>query len=203
MRINTRTVSALAAAALGAAVVAGCSGSGSGSSATKEDVSADLAAASASPSMSPPMAASSPAADAGKVSAKMVGMYGEILVNHKDRTLYLFAADKLDPTTKKYTSACTGDCAKVWVPLTVHHKPEAGTGPVKASWLATITRADGTEQVTYDGHPLYTFKKDLKAGETHGQDVKAYGAKWYVVGADGKAVTTPPPSLSPSPTPSY
>ncbi|MEW1720364.1 hypothetical protein [Streptomyces sp. NPDC093109] len=196
MRITTRTVSALAAAALCAAGAAGCSESGSG---TKAEVPADYAAASATASMPPSMGMSSPAANHGMVSAKPVGAYGDVLVNHKDRTLYLFEADKADK------SSCTGSCEKTWRPLIVKNKPEAGTGGVKAKLLGTTTRANGAKQVTYDGHPLYTYQGDHHPGEAHGQGKNEFGGKWYVVDVKGKAVTTPPPSPThtPSHTPSH
>ncbi|MEV7422676.1 MULTISPECIES: COG4315 family predicted lipoprotein [unclassified Streptomyces] len=192
MKVNTRTLAALAVAALCATAVAGCSDSGGGASASKSEVPADYAAASASASVSPSAATSSPAANLGKVSAKDVGAYGEILVNHRDRTLYLFEADKVDKST------CAGNCEKVWRPLLVKNKPEAGTGGVKADLLGTTTRADGTKQVTYDSHPLYTYRADRRADEAHGQAKTQFGAKWYVVDIEGKAVTTPPSSASPS-----
>ncbi|AXG82240.1 hypothetical protein DVK44_00140 [Streptomyces paludis] len=138
---------------------------------------------------------SSPAADHGKVSAKAVGAYGDVLVNHRDHTLYLFEADKRDK------SNCTGSCEKTWRPLLVKNKPEAGTGGVRAKLLGTITRANGVKQVTYDGHPLYTYQGDHHPGEAHGQAKNEFGGKWYVVDAQGKAVTTPPPS--PTHTPSH
>ncbi|MFF5565622.1 hypothetical protein ACFY7Z_08815 [Streptomyces sp. NPDC012623] len=192
MKVNTRTLAALAVAALCATAVAGCSDGGGGASAAKSEVPADYAAASASASVSPSAGMSSPAANHGRVSAKTVGSYGEILVNHRDRTLYLFEADKADKST------CSGACEKVWRPLLVKNKPQAGTGGVKANLLGTTTRSDGTKQVTYDSHPLYTYRGDRRPDEANGQDKTGFGAKWYVVGVDGKAVTTPPPSASPS-----
>ncbi|RDG38329.1 COG4315 family predicted lipoprotein [Streptomyces corynorhini] len=193
MKVNTRTLGALAVAALCATAVAGCSDSGGGASASKSEVPADYAAASASASVSPSAGTSSPAAKHGTVSAKTVEPYGEILVNHRDRTLYIFEADKADK------SSCSGNCEKVWRPLLVKNKPAAGTGGVKADLLGTTTRGDGTKQVTYDSHPLYTYREDHRAGEAHGQDKTQFGAKWYVIDTEGKPVTTPPPSPSASP----
>ncbi|MFF3886315.1 hypothetical protein [Streptomyces sp. NPDC001914] len=110
------------------------------------------------------------------------GPLGKILVNSKGHTLYLFQADKTDKST------CDGDCAKAWPPLKAHGKPTAGGG-VNSKLLSTITRSDGSKQVTYKGHPLYTFIDDTKAGQTNGQGSDAFGAKWYVLGTDGKAIT--------------
>ncbi len=66
----------------------------------------------------------------------------------------------------------------------------AGGSGVSQSLLGTITRADGTMQVTYDGHPLYYFTADTAAGTAHGQGVKAFGAEWYVVSASGSKIDT-------------
>jgi predicted lipoprotein with Yx(FWY)xxD motif len=56
--------------------------------------------------------------------------------------------------------------------------------------VGTTTRADGTTQVTYGGHPLYYFVGDKAAGDLTGQDINQFGAKWYVVGKDGKKIDT-------------
>ena len=63
--------------------------------------------------------------------------------------------------------------------------PTAGEG-ADESLLGTTERDDGEMQVTYDGHPLYTFASDTAPGDTNGQGV---GEVWYVVDATGKAVT--------------
>jgi predicted lipoprotein with Yx(FWY)xxD motif len=110
------------------------------------------------------------------------GHLGTHLVNAGGRTLYLFEADK------GTRSACTGACAKAWPPLRTTGKPKASSG-VKASLLGTAKRADGSTQVTYGGHPLYTFVMDTKAGQTAGQGFNAFGGLWYVVGANGRAIT--------------
>ncbi|MFE3827997.1 hypothetical protein [Streptomyces sp. NPDC059092] len=192
MKSNTRAVTAMAAAVLCATALAGCSGGDSASESAREAGAAE-AAASASMSMSASPSAL-PSELEGKVNAKDIAPYGKILVNGRERTLYLFAADK----TKE--STCTGDCAKVWRPVLVTNgvEPKAGSG-VKQNLLSTVTRTDNTKQVTYNNHPLYTYKSDRAPGEAHGQDVTEFGAKWYVVDVAGKQVTTPPPSPSTSP----
>jgi predicted lipoprotein with Yx(FWY)xxD motif len=107
---------------------------------------------------------------------------GKVLVNSKGVTLYLFEKDK------NGKSACSGACAKAWPPLLSKGKPTAAGG-ASASKLGTTKRADGTTQVTYNGHPLYTFIKDnKKAGSTAGEGLKAFGAEWYVVGTNGKKI---------------
>jgi predicted lipoprotein with Yx(FWY)xxD motif len=104
---------------------------------------------------------------------------GTYVVDAKSFSLYLFEKDK----SKK--SSCYGSCAKVWAPLIVKGRPTAGTG-LKASLLSTTTRTGGAKQVTYGGHPLYHYDDDHKAGQTKGQGVTEFGAKWYVVKPSGK-----------------
>ena len=109
-----------------------------------------------------------------------VGGLGSILVNASGRTLYLFKADS------GTMSACTGACATAWPPLLAKGTPTAGTG-LTASKLGTITRPGGSHQVTYNGHPLYLFIKDTKAGQATGQGVTAFGAAWFALTPSGKS----------------
>ena len=60
----------------------------------------------------------------------------------------------------------------------------------KASLLGTSKRPDGRLQVTYNHHPLYTFVKDTRKGQTNGEAVSAFGAKWYALSAAGAKVDT-------------
>jgi predicted lipoprotein with Yx(FWY)xxD motif len=104
---------------------------------------------------------------------------GRIIVDGQSHTLYLFEKDK------GAKSACSGACAQNWPPLLTKGTPKAGPS-AKASLLGTIKRADGTTQVTYNKHPLYTFLGDAgKRGSTKGEGLTAFGAKWYVVAAKG------------------
>jgi predicted lipoprotein with Yx(FWY)xxD motif len=96
-------------------------------------------------------------------------------------TVYLFEADHGS------TSSCTGPCASAWPPVT--GKPQA-TGGAVASLLGTITRPDGTAQVTYNGHPLYLFNKDKDDGDTYGQGVNQFGAGWYALAPSGNKIDT-------------
>jgi predicted lipoprotein with Yx(FWY)xxD motif len=127
------------------------------------------------------IAASKPTKPA-TVKTRTAGDLGKIIVDGRSRTLYLFEKDK------KGKSSCSGACAEAWPPLLTKGKPKA-SGSVKASRLATTKRSDGTTQVTYGGHPLYTFAPDKnKPGSTKGQGVDGFGAEWYVVGTDGKKI---------------
>ena len=110
---------------------------------------------------------------------------GMILVNSRGHTLYLFAKDR------KGTSACSGSCARFWPPLLSQSKPTAGPG-VKPSLIATTRRSNGSRQVTYNRHPLYTYALDKRVGQTSGEGSLAYGAKWYAVSASGTKVVKPP-----------
>jgi predicted lipoprotein with Yx(FWY)xxD motif len=106
---------------------------------------------------------------------------GSILVDSGGRTLYLFEADKGG------TSACSGGCASVWPPLMATGAPHGGPG-VQAAMLGTISRSGGGRQVSYNGHPLYTYAGDAKAGDTTGQGLDQFGAEWYVVNAHGDKI---------------
>ena len=133
----------------------------------------------ATASAAPPKTANGRPATVGVAN---VGSLGAILVDSKARTVYLFEKD----TGPK--STCSGACATEWPPVTTSGKPSAGSG-VTASMLGTTTRSDGKTQVTYNGHPLYLFEADQKPGDATGQNVDAFGAKWYVLSATGDKVT--------------
>jgi len=113
---------------------------------------------------------------------------GRILVDSRGRTLYLFKKD----SGKK--SACFGACANAWPPLRASAKPTVGTG-LKASKVGTSKRSDGKAQVTYNGHPLYRFIGDKKAGDTNGEGLTAFGARWFALSRTGhQASAKPSPS---------
>jgi predicted lipoprotein with Yx(FWY)xxD motif len=114
---------------------------------------------------------------------------GLILVNPRGHTLYLFAKD----TNAK--SSCNGSCARFWPPLLSRRKPTAGPG-VKASLLGTTKRSNGSLQVTYNRHPLYTYALDKQAGQTKGEGNSLFGAKWWAVSAKGRAVVRAPTSTT-------
>lgn len=106
---------------------------------------------------------------------------GSILVDAQGKTLYLFEADK------NGKSACSGPCATAWPPLLSNGAPQAAMG-ASASLIGTTARGDGGSQVTYAGHPLYYFVGDKAAGDVTGEGIDQFGAKWYVVGKDGKKI---------------
>jgi predicted lipoprotein with Yx(FWY)xxD motif len=106
---------------------------------------------------------------------------GQILDDGSGRTVYLFEADK------RTTSTCYSTCASVWPPLTTAGKPQASSG-VSSSELGTTSRTDGKTQVTYNGHPLYYYVGDGKAGDTTGQGLNQFGAEWYVLSPAGAKI---------------
>jgi predicted lipoprotein with Yx(FWY)xxD motif len=116
---------------------------------------------------------------------------GMILVNSRGRTLYLFAKDRSGK------SACASQCAQYWPPLMSQGKPTAGPG-VKAALLGQTKRADGSMQVTYNKHPLYTFALDKQAGQVNGEASSNFGAKWYAVSASGGAVVKATTATTPT-----
>jgi predicted lipoprotein with Yx(FWY)xxD motif len=105
---------------------------------------------------------------------------GSILVDGQGRSLYLFTND----TQNSGASTCTGDCLTNWPPLLSTEAPTAGAG-VDAAKLGTITRDDGTTQVTYNGWPLYLYSSDTAPGDVTGQGV---GGVWFLVAPDGNAI---------------
>jgi predicted lipoprotein with Yx(FWY)xxD motif len=106
---------------------------------------------------------------------------GSILVNSKGKTLYVWAHDKGSKST------CSGMCAKYWPPVVTSGKPKA-IGGARASLLGTSRRADGRTQVTYHGHPLYTFIMDKKRGDVKGEALTGFGGRWDPVSPAGRAV---------------
>ncbi|HUE27101.1 MAG TPA: hypothetical protein VMP89_10050 [Solirubrobacteraceae bacterium] len=106
---------------------------------------------------------------------------GKILVDSRGRTLYLFNKD----TGGK--SRCSGSCAVNWPPLLAVGRPAAGSG-ITASKLGTTRLSDGKTQVVYNRHPLYRFIGDTKPGNTNGQGLTAFGARWSVVSPAGNQI---------------
>ncbi len=114
---------------------------------------------------------------------------GRVLIDANGRTLYLFAADtanvsKLSPAGRA-----------VWPPFIAATPPKA-TGGALAGQIGTVT---GSNQVTYNGHPLYYFVGDKSPGQTNGQGLNEFGARWYALSGAGTAVTSTPKAVATSP----
>jgi predicted lipoprotein with Yx(FWY)xxD motif len=167
---------ALGAAAAVAALLAGC---GSSSSSSSSSTAASTPASTASTAASTSTTAATGAGVA--VESKHAKLGTILAAGPKKLTVYMFEADK------GTTSSCSGACAKVWPPVTTSGAPTAAAGAVSAD-LGTTKRSDGTEQVTYKGHPLYFYDDDKDSGDAYGQGSKAFGASWYVLKPSGAKI---------------
>jgi predicted lipoprotein with Yx(FWY)xxD motif len=110
------------------------------------------------------------------------GNLGNILADTRGRTLYLFQADT------GTRSVCTGACAATWPPLRAATKPVVGAG-ASAAKLGSTRRSDGRPQVTYNGHPVYTYTADRDPGDTNGQGLNVFGGLWFAVNPAGNQVS--------------
>jgi predicted lipoprotein with Yx(FWY)xxD motif len=165
---HVRTAAAVAGVAALVLALAGCGGGSGGAAAGPYGASHGAPAVAGS----------------GKASVALGrSKLGTMLVDGEGRTLYLFEADEGTAST------CDGACASAWPPLTTAGSPKAGPG-VAASKLGTTTRRDGTTEVTYNGHPLYTYAGDSAPGQTSGQGSDDFGAEWYVLSAAGTPIET-------------
>jgi predicted lipoprotein with Yx(FWY)xxD motif len=126
-------------------------------------------------------AASADATAAARSAVLTLGSspYGKVVFDGHHRALYLFAADH---GTK---SSCYGACASAWPPLLVKGSQSVGPG-LHQSLLGATRRRDGSQQVTYGGHPLYYYTGDKGSGIAC-QHANMHGGFWYVVSADGRA----------------
>jgi predicted lipoprotein with Yx(FWY)xxD motif len=171
MSLGARLAASVGGAAAGAVLAAACS-SGGGSS-----------------SSAPAASGASGSGSGATVIATATTSAGTVLTDGSGRAVYLWAKDTSG------MSACSGACAGAWPPVTTTGTATAA-GSAKASDLGTITRSDGTKQVTYDGHPLYYFSGDSGSGTAAGQGNDGFGAKWWLVGPSGSDVTTSVSSFS-------
>jgi predicted lipoprotein with Yx(FWY)xxD motif len=178
----TRSLPAIAVLALGALLaVTGCGGSDSSNSGGAYGSGGESGSTQAAKSESSGgrYGGVGSATGSGTVAVAKNAELGTILVDSKGFTLYDFHKDKGGK------SACYGACAGTWPPLTTDGAPQAMSG-AQASKLGTTKRDDGTLQVTYAGHPLYTYAADTKPGETNGQDIDSFGAEWYALQPSGE-----------------
>ncbi len=141
---------------------------------------AALTGVAASASAHPAQGAKVAAATAGaKVQVKHTSL-GNVLVNGRGFTLYAFSRDGRNHDRCMSISGCRG----IWPLDRTHGRPVAGRG-VHRSMLGTIHLAGGVTQVTYAGHPLYTYSGDSFAGETDYVGVSQFGGTWRAIRASG------------------
>jgi predicted lipoprotein with Yx(FWY)xxD motif len=109
---------------------------------------------------------------------------GDILTTGGGVTLYDFVPDT--PTH----SACLNDgCVFQWPPLIKTGAVTLGPG-LSRTLVGTLHRPDGSTQISYGGHPLYTYNNDVKPGMVTGQAIDQDGGLWYVLTPEGKQITT-------------
>jgi predicted lipoprotein with Yx(FWY)xxD motif len=180
--INLRTARLYAGGIVGVAsiavLLAAC-----GSSSNTSTTSAAAATAPASSAASTSTTSTTASAAGGTMIGTATAHGQTYLTGTSGRAIYLWVAD----TGGK--SSCSGACAQAWPPVLTKGKPVAGSG-VNAADLGTTTRSDGTEEVTYHGHPLYYFIADKSAGQTTGQGSDSFGAKWWLLTPAGTAITS-------------
>jgi predicted lipoprotein with Yx(FWY)xxD motif len=132
-----------------------------------------------------PSSSSAAAAGGGTASSK-----SKVVTDSAGFTLYWFAID----TPKK--SNCNGACVGFWPPVAASAKVTNMTSlPGK---FGKITRADGSKQLTYDGHPLYTFKGDSSAGQDNGNGKNLSGGLWWALTPSGAKLAAAKPKASSS-----
>ena len=125
--------------------------------------------------------APAPTEGGATIGAASTGL-GKVLVDSNGRTLYVFGKDQ------GTTSVCNGRCATEWPPALADGKPTVGGG-ASASLVATTRRSDETEQVTYNGHPVYRYYGDESPGDTNGQGLTTFGGAWYALSTSGDQVS--------------
>lgn len=108
--------------------------------------------------------------------------FGKILASSSGYVYYMF---QIDAPGK---SACYSSCAAVWPPVTTMNSNISISGGVHKSLVSVFTRTDGTKQIEYNGHPLYTYEGDAGPKLTNGQGVNSYGGYWYVINTAGKPI---------------
>lgn len=159
-----------------AGVLAACAAPGAATNApaTAGPTTAPATTATAGPTTNPPSAA------AGlTLTLRTDAKYGAFVTGADGMSLYVFLKDKGDGV-----SACYGACAGSWPPLTVASASDVIPGSGVTGALGTITRTDGTIQVTLGGMPLYYFAGDTAAGDTKGQGLNDV---WYLASPAGTA----------------
>lgn len=179
--MKTPTTGLIAVLGASALLAAGC-----GSSKSSSTTSAASTPAAESEKSASTAAATTPATTAAAtgvtVTVKHASKLGTIMAaGPKKLTVYMFEGDK------GAASSCSGACASVWPPVTTSGSPTVA-GAAHSGDLGTITRSDGTTQITYKGHPLYFFARDKDSGDAYGQGVKGFGADWYVLTPSGAKV---------------
>jgi predicted lipoprotein with Yx(FWY)xxD motif len=136
--------------------------------------------ASSAPASSAPASPTSPKGNSSATLKTANSSFGEIVVDGKGMTAYIYTPDK----PGSGMSACTGECASLWPAITTSSATVHADGI--AGKLGTIKGVDGKPQVTLNGHPLYTYAQDSAPGDVNGQGLMGI---WYVVSPNGTKIT--------------
>jgi predicted lipoprotein with Yx(FWY)xxD motif len=129
-----------------------------------------------------PVASAANAADPAKLTATRSATLGAIVTEAKGMTLYLYTKDSQSPPT----SHCYGSCATAWPPALVPASGNVELSGVPQSEVGTVTRTDGTKQLTINDWPVYEYAGDKQSGDVTGQGV---GHVWYAVTPAGRKAT--------------
>jgi predicted lipoprotein with Yx(FWY)xxD motif len=157
--------------AAGVATLAACGSSSGGTGTTSGAAGGGSAAATGSPSSSAP-------AELKTASSS----FGQIVVDAQGRTVYFFGKDAAN--SGKSACGSNGGCIGLWPAVTTTSASPSVNGVT--GQVGTITRDDGSKQLTLNGLPVYTFSGDSKAGDTNGQN---YMNLWWVVSPSGNKIT--------------
>jgi predicted lipoprotein with Yx(FWY)xxD motif len=132
-----------------------------------------------------------PAVPANSAISVRQTSFGKTLTDASGRTLYLFAGDRRNVSTLSAAGRA------FWPPFASAIKPSAAGGAL-AGEIGTVTGKTAAGQVTYNGHPLYYFLGDHSPGQTSGQGLNQFGARWYVLSPSGGAITSTAKASPPS-----
>lgn len=188
-----RKINGFALVIVGCIFAAACGSSSSSSSgAAPSSAGSAVASTSSSTANASGGAYSSGATKSTASTASTAGAGTDITTKHskfgtilaagpKKQTVYIFDADKGSG------SHCSGACAVAWPPV-IAKGAAAASGQAMSADLGTTTRQGGVKQVTYKGHPLYYFIKDMDDADAYGQGSHAFGSDWYVLAPSGNKV---------------
>ena len=169
---KARLLSMVGVAGAAAALLAACS----------SGTAASSGGGSSSNSAPAPTTASAPSSSSSDLSTAQTSL-GTVVVDSKGRTVYLFTVDTNNPPK----SNCETGCDSVWPPVLA---PASGTptlSGVDSSKVGTVTRSDGSKQLTLNGWPLYEYEGDSAPGDVKGENVQG---SWFAVSPQGTKVTS-------------
>ncbi|WP_026554774.1 COG4315 family predicted lipoprotein [Arthrobacter sp. 35W] len=170
----------LAVVVLAAAALGGCSSTTPGTGGTSSAAPSTSQATTAAPATTSPGGSTTEPMAGSAVLKTATSSLGSIVVDAAGKTVYYFDKD----TAGSGASACNGACLAAW-PAVVAPSDAPAVDGVTAT-VGTITRNDGTKQVTLNGLPIYTYTPDANAGDVKGQ---GFGGIWWVIAPDGDKVT--------------